>query len=116
MRGNARGAKGRRKVDADWTDTRTPTGRCVLGTMQTGETSSRTGCLVQPHVDGLPVEVRGGVPPLPIMGCSPSRSLCVGLSTLVEVRPPTGEPCAGEPHARFGGGRARVATGPSYPY
>jgi len=25
----------------------------------------------------------------------------------IEVRPPTGEPCAGEPHARFGGGRDR---------
>jgi len=32
------------------------------------------------------------------------RSLPHGLSALSEVRPPTGEPCAGGPHARFGGG------------
>ncbi|MFH1981367.1 MAG: hypothetical protein ABIL58_05965, partial [Pseudomonadota bacterium] len=32
-----------------------------------------------------------------------------------EVKPPTGEPDAGDPHVRFGGGRARV-TGFSHPY
>jgi hypothetical protein len=28
-------------------------------------------------------------------------------SILLEVKPPTGEPCAGNPPARFGGGRGR---------
>mgnify|MGYP001550149580 CR=1 FL=1 len=28
----------------------------------------------------------------------------------------TGEPCAGEPHARFGGRGTRESTGSSYPY
>ena len=27
----------------------------------------------------------------------------LGQSILFEVKPPTGEPCAGDPHARFGG-------------
>ena len=36
-------------------------------------------------------------------------------SVLFEVRPPTGEPCAGEPHARFGG-RGGQETGLPYPY
>jgi len=43
--------------------------------------------------------------------CSPSFR----PSVLFEVRPPTGEPCAGEPHARFGG-RGGQATGLPYPY
>ena len=43
--------------------------------------------------------------------CSP----CGGLSALSKVKPPTGEPCAGEPHARFGG-RGPRATGDPYPY
>ncbi|MFH1743148.1 MAG: hypothetical protein ABIH23_29425, partial [bacterium] len=42
--------------------------------------------------------------------------LCGGSSILTEVRLPTGEPCAGDPHARFGGGRDRVTTRPSYPH
>ena len=33
----------------------------------------------------------------------PGNSLRNGLSVLEEVKPPTGEPCAGKPHARFGG-------------
>ena len=32
---------------------------------------------------------------------------CAGLSILFEVKPPTGEPCAGNPPARFGGGGDR---------
>jgi hypothetical protein len=32
-----------------------------------------------------------------------------------KVKPPTGEPCAGEPHARFGGGRGRVFNRPFLP-
>jgi hypothetical protein len=31
------------------------------------------------------------------------RSSCLGTSILSEVRPPTGEPDAGEPPVRFGG-------------
>ena len=58
---------------------------------------------------------RGQLPPSPPRGCSPSRSPCGGPSILFEVRPPTGEPCAGDPHARFGG-RGGQATGLPYPY
>ena len=36
------------------------------------------------------------------------------MSILFEVKPPTGEPCAGNPPARFGG-RGGL-TGPPYPY
>jgi len=37
------------------------------------------------------------------MGCSPWSQPMDSQLILVEVEPPTGEPCAGEPHARFGG-------------
>ena len=37
------------------------------------------------------------------------RSLCAGEPTTM-LKPPTGEPCAGEPHARFGG------RGGTYPF
>src|SRR3989304_6221840 len=33
----------------------------------------------------------------------PDHNPCSGLSILSEVKPLTGEPCAGNPHARFGG-------------
>jgi len=42
---------------------------------------------------------------MPIVPCSSPR----------EVKPPTGEPDAGDPHVRFGGGRVRV-TGFSHTY
>ena len=35
-------------------------------------------------------------------GCSPFCSPCVS-EPIPMRKPPTGEPCAGEPHARFGG-------------
>ena len=44
-----------------------------------------------------------------ITGCS--RLLAASVNQSVnpcEVKPPTGEPDAGEPHVRFGGGRGRV--------
>ena len=37
-------------------------------------------------------------------------------SSLLEVKPPTGEPDAGNPLVRFGGGGAGNSTVPSYPY
>jgi len=45
---------------------------------------------------------------------SPRRSAS-DRSTLSEVRPPTGEPDAGDPPVRFGGGGAGP-LGPPYPY
>ena len=45
----------------------------------------------------------------------PRRGPCDAPSTLSQVTPPTGEPCAGKPHARFGG-RGGQATGLPYPY
>jgi len=50
------------------------------------------------------------IPSLPNGGCSPERSLRVGLPILLEVKPPTGEPDAGDPHVRFGGGRGRESN------
>ena len=42
------------------------------------------------------------------------RSLRIRLPILLEVKPPTGEPCAGNPHARFGGrGGANQCTVPT---
>jgi len=38
-----------------------------------------------------------------------------GRSVLIEVRPPTGEPYAGDPHVQFGG-REPKPIGPPYPY
>jgi len=40
---------------------------------------------------------------------------CLGLSILSEVKPSTGEPCAGDPHARFGGrGSRNQSTIPTF--
>ncbi len=41
--------------------------------------------------------------PLPSLGRAHVRGPLFGLSVLSKVKPPTGEPCAGDPHARFGG-------------
>ena len=41
--------------------------------------------------------------PLPSLGWSHVLGPLSGLSVLSKVKPPTGEPCAGDPHARFGG-------------
>src|SRR3954449_618333 len=45
-------------------------------------------------------------------GTSPRR----GPSTLSEVTPSAGEPYAGDPPVRFGGGRGPNPIGPPYPY
>ena len=62
--------------------------------------------------------VKGGkkkMPTLPNSGCSLwSQPMQKSVNPL-GGEPPTGEPCAGNPHARFGGGRNQV-TGSSYPY
>ena len=55
------------------------------------------------------------MPNLLNLGCSPwSQPMQKSVNPL-RGEPPTGEPCAGESHARFGGGRDQ-ATGSSYPY
>ena len=41
--------------------------------------------------------------PLPSLGRAHVRGPLFGLSVLSKVKPPTGEPCAGDQHARFGG-------------
>src|SRR6185295_9694515 len=43
------------------------------------------------------------------------HSLCPGPSVLSEVRPPTGEPDAGDPHVRFGGRGGRELNRLSLP-
>ena len=54
--------------------------------------------------------------PLPSLGRAHVRGPLFGLSVLSKVKPPTGEPCAGDPHARFGGKGDRESTGLPYPY
>ena len=57
----------------------------------------------------------GRTPTSPRMGCSRlPRPMRRSVSPL-GGNPPTGEPCAGDPHARFGG-RGGQATGLPYPY
>ena len=58
----------------------------------------------------------GPMPSLPNTGCSPYPRPARWPVNPLRGEPPTGEPCAGEPHARFGGGRSREKTGPSYLY
>jgi hypothetical protein len=50
--------------------------------------------------------------PWVVFSCHSPRS---DLSILFEVRPPTGEPDAREPHVRFGGGRSRDLNQPLLP-
>jgi len=72
----------------------------------------------EPHVCcGTPgLGVSGGVTPLgPVVGCSPIRSLRTGFTVLFEVRPPTGEPDAGNPPVRFGGRGSQVFNWLSLP-
>jgi len=47
-----------------------------------------------------------------VSSCHSPRS---DSSILFEVRPPTGEPDAGDPHVRFGGGRSRDLNQPLLP-
>ena len=53
--------------------------------------------------------------PLPSLGRAHVRGPLSGLSVLSKVKPPTGEPCAGEPHARFGGEEDRELNRSSLP-
>ena len=55
------------------------------------------------------------ISPLLNSGSVPVHSLCFDLSVLFQVKPPTGEPCAGDPHARFGGEGDRELNRSSLP-
>ena len=54
----------------------------------------------------------GPTPSLPSMGCSACSEPMPGLSVLSWVRPPTGEPDAGDPPVRFGGRGRRCLSLP----
>ena len=123
-RGNARRARGCRKVDAPPPDRRNAQqpGTSALvakppGVAHPSGVRADTKVWTERMLTTPPVGVKGRLtmPPLPSWGCIPSRSLCLGRSVLSEVRPPTGEPCAGKPHARFGGGRGWVDNQPFLP-
>jgi hypothetical protein len=50
------------------------------------------------------------VPSLPNMGVQLARRLCTGSPVLLQVKPSTGEPDAGDPHVRFGGRGDRIQS------
>ena len=71
-------------------------------------------CEAVPHAGDPRVDERSS--PLSNLGFVPVHRLYFDRSVLLQVKPPTGEPCAGEPHARFGGKGDRDSTGLPYPY
>ena len=91
------------------------------GTKQAGETHARWAwvepCVwTQPMLTALENGVKGGKCLLcGARALQLERGPRCRRSILDEVRPPTGEPYAGEPHVRFGG-RGNRATGFPYPY
>jgi len=74
--------------------------------------SVRANCMLT----GLEAEVeRGEAASLLSVGCSPTSQPTIRPSILLEVKPPTGEPDAGDPHVRFGGRGSRELNRPSLP-
>jgi hypothetical protein len=63
----------------------------------------------------IPIISACPMPSLPNMGCSRYPQPMLRPVNPLGGEPPTGEPYAGDPHVRFGGGSGRVA-GCSYPY
>jgi len=110
-------------------DQPTPVSRAPRGTKPAGEIRDRWSW-VEPSVwtermlTALENGVRGGrwhslnagpMPSLQSMGCSSLPQPMLRPVNPLGGEPPTGEPYAGDPHVRFGGGSGRV-TCRSYPY
>ena len=76
------------------------------------EPSVQANCMLT----GLEAEVERGVQASLLgVGCSPTSQPTTRPSILSEVKPPTGEPDAGDPHVRFGGRGSRELNRPSLP-
>ncbi len=105
--GNADGAKGCRKVDEMRCFTN-PTTQVLIRAKLVVQNRARSTRLKfwKPPSFMLTILQYGmkGTGPLPNLGASTTYCLTIGLSVLSEVKPLTGEPYAGDPHVRFGGG------------
>ena len=126
-RGNARGAKGRRKVDAVRHKSADPGPSLVplhaeaakaeasAGATPDGQTPSRWGW-VEPLVwtkrmlAALDDGVKGERLLCQTRAVQPEHRLGIGQPVLSKVRPPTGEPDAGDPPVRFGGRGDRLQS------
>jgi hypothetical protein len=107
---NGSGAKGRRKVDEERRRTGgTPAAQCLRAKPDEGSTRHRWSrapgrC---PFIIGM--TLGGGRGSSPIL--RPFSWASVELSSLLsEVKPPTGEPDAGNPPVRFGGRGIRIQS------
>ncbi len=60
--------------------------------------------------------VKGGIPSLLSKGCSHYPQPLQKPVNPLRGEPPTGEPAAGDPHVRFGGGRGWELNQPFLPY
>ena len=117
-RGNARRAKGRRKVDESMIlrtrrTTRVPMAEPVDA--RRARTTRRLAHAAPRFMLAVPSVWNKRLMPLLGLRDEPDRLLTFSPPVLLQVRPPTREPCAGDPHARFGGEGDR-ATGLPYPY
>ena len=107
---NGSGAKGRRKVDEELRrNGDTPTAQCLRAKPNVGSTGHRRSRAPEPWEFIIVVTLCGGRGFSPILRCLLLGS--VGPSSLLaEVKPPTGEPDAGNPPVRFGGRGIRIQS------
>ena len=112
--GNAGGAKGRRKVEVAMSLQREQQPALVPKAKQAGEPSARwVWCEPAVWTERMLTALETGVKGLLLQATWAVRTEgrpCLVPSILSKVTPPTGEPCAGDPHARFGGRGARTQS------